>query len=312
MEQQEEPRLQVFLSRSGIASRRKSAELIEDGRVTVNGKVIREPGYRVQPADKVRFDGTSVSPEEEHLYLMLHKPARFISSAHDPEGRPTVMDLVQDSFSQRLFTIGRLDFMSTGLLLLTNDGDFAHSASHPRSGLIKQYTVETKEPIPRELLQEWLEGVRIKGVLYRLEKFQFINPRQVVLHLAEGKNREIRNVFSHGNLKVTRLHRTEFGPLKLGILKEGKFRQLSKAEVENLHREAKKQLRPAKSSPRKSSGSAGRKPGKPGKPGHPSKPGKSGPPEKTGKPGRSENRDGSSRTGRSPGAGRKKGRGGSK
>lgn len=267
MEHQEEPRLQVFLSRSGIASRRKSAELIEEGRVTVNGKVISEPGYRVKHGDKVRFDGTSVSPEEEHLYLMLHKPARFISSAHDPEGRPTVMDLVQDSFPQRLFTIGRLDFMSTGLLLLTNDGEFAHSASHPRSGLIKQYMVETKEPIPRELLQEWLDGIRVKGVLYRLEKFQFVNPKQVILHLAEGKNREIRNVFSHGKLKITRLHRTEFGPLKLGILKEGKFRQLSKAEVETLHREAKKNVRPGTSRPGRKSRPGGRKSGGAGRSG---------------------------------------------
>lgn len=247
----EELRLQVFLSRSGVASRRASADLIRDGRVQVNGKVVTEPGLKVNADDTVRLDGESVTLEEEQIYLMLNKPLKVICSADDPEGRVSVTDIVGASYAQRLFTVGRLDYMTSGLILLTNDGEFANRISHPRSGIIRKYRVETREQIPRDMLEKWKGGTRIRGVLYRLEDFFYESTKVVVLSLREGKNREIRNVFAASDLNVKTLHRIQFGALNLGNLKSGKYRELSKGEIRELIEHAGKNTARPRMKPRR-------------------------------------------------------------
>ncbi len=235
----EELRLQVFLSRSGAASRRSAAEIIKQGRVTVNGKTVLEPGARVETQDNVRLDGKQIGLEEEMVYLMLNKPTKVICSADDPEERVSVYDIVGDSFPVRLFTVGRLDYMTSGLIILTNDGDFTNILSHPGSGIVKQYLVESKEDIPRNMLEDWQSGVRIKGELYRLKAFRFESRRSVILSLVEGKNREIRNVFARYRIEIKHLHRIQYGPVSLGNLKPGKFRELSKDEIHEMLEQAR-------------------------------------------------------------------------
>lgn len=229
-----EIRLQVYLSKSGVASRRAAVKIIQDGRVKVNGKAIHEPGFRVHPEDEVRIDGQGIHLETDSVYIVMNKPVKVICTAHDPEHRISVFDMVGPSFPQRLFTVGRLDYMTSGLLLLTNDGQFAHALSHPRSGVVKRYRVEAKQMIPRTMLEDWKQGVRVRGVLYRLESYQFESQRVVTLNLFEGKNREIRNVFAHGKIDIRSLQRIQYGNLNLGNLKEGRFRELSKHEVQQL------------------------------------------------------------------------------
>ncbi len=227
-------RLQVFLSHSGVASRRSSAEIILAGRVKVNERLITKPGHHVTTADSISVDNLIISPEVEKLYIMLHKPAKVISSAHDPEGRETVIDIVSPSFAKYMFPVGRLDYMSTGLMLLTNDGYFAQHLGHPRSGYTRKYEVQSATKIPRELLMKWQRGINIEGIQYKLTKFQYLNPRKVIVILNEGKNREIRRVFETEHIAITSLHRIQFGSLSLGNLKAGKFREISAGEVKKL------------------------------------------------------------------------------
>jgi 23S rRNA pseudouridine2605 synthase len=234
----EEIRLQVYLSRSGVASRRASAEIIRNGRVRINGQAVTEPGHRVSQGDLVTVDGIAVAPEQDAIYLAINKPAKVICSADDPEGRTSVLDLVADSYPQRLFTVGRLDYMTTGLLILTNDGDFANALSHPRSGVIKKYRVEAKEPVPRDMLEQWKEGVRVRGVKYQLSDFVFEGRKTVLLSLSEGKNREIRNVFASRSINIRSLERVQYGGLSLGNIKPGRFRELSRAEIDALLQQA--------------------------------------------------------------------------
>ena len=227
-------RLQVFLSRSGVASRRSSASIIRSGRVRVNGVTVTEPGYRVGDGVSVMMDGTVLTVEEEKIYLVLNKPYKVISATYDPEGRVTVQDIIEGSFPQRLFLVGRLDYLSTGLIFVTNDGKFANRLGHPRSGYVRKYEVRSKTDISRKMLQDWQQGVRVMGELYRLKDFYYVGAKSVVLSLTEGKNREIRNVFDHYGILVSALHRTQFGALRLGHLKPGKFRTLSNREISML------------------------------------------------------------------------------
>lgn len=224
-------RLHVYLARSGIASRRKSEGLIAAGRVRVNDRVVTEQGTQVGPDDRVYFDGREIHITRQKYYIALNKPAKVLCSNRDPEGRPLAVDLVRTDIPVRMFTVGRLDFMSTGLVFLTNDGEFADAVMHPSSGVEKEYVVETREPVPREMLEEYRQGLRIEGVTYTLKSFDYRNGRKVHLVLEEGKNREIREVFMARKIKVKRLHRVRIGPVKLSGTRPGSYRSLTEKEV---------------------------------------------------------------------------------
>lgn len=228
-------RLQVFLARAGVASRRKSEEIIASGRVQVNGEVITEQGQKVDPElDEVRLDGRPVKPVRNYVYFALHKPQAYLTTNKDPEGRPLAVELIRESFSGRLFSVGRLDFLSTGLIFFTNDGRFGDRVAHPSSEIEKEYLVETRKPIPEELLQRWQKGIEIDGETYQLKEYRYKTPRKIRLTLEEGKNREIRNVFHAHNIPTKRVHRLRIGPITLGDLGPGAYRKLTPAEVESL------------------------------------------------------------------------------
>jgi 23S rRNA pseudouridine2605 synthase len=224
-------RLQVFLARSGVASRRASERLIASAAVTVNGETVTQLGTKVLPDDDVRVDGRRVRIEERNVYVALNKPPRYLCSAGDPEGRPLAGTLLQPHFTERLFSVGRLDFLSSGLIFYTNDGEFARAVAHPSQRVEKEYRVEAQKPIPEELLKQYQDGIVVEGESYRLESYRYKTPRSVRLTLVEGKNREIRRVFAHWRIGVRKIHRIRIGIVQLGELPSGQYRPLTQKEV---------------------------------------------------------------------------------
>ncbi|MDR0998354.1 MAG: rRNA pseudouridine synthase [Treponema sp.] len=230
-------RIQVFLARAGVASRRASEKLILEGRISVNGRPVTVLGEKVLPGDIVCLDGVPVKPEARLRYLALNKPPRYICSSDDPQNRPLALDLLPVEISERLYSIGRLDFLSSGLILFTNDGDFAARVGHPSSEIEKEYLVETTGPIPDTVIEAFAQGINIEGIPYHARAIERTGRKSVKICLVEGKNREIRRIFSHFHLHPRRLQRIRIGPVLLGNLKEGENRPLSGKELEILQEE---------------------------------------------------------------------------
>lgn len=230
-------RLQRWLAACGVASRRASEKYITEGRVTVNGRVVTELGTKVDPErDDVRVDGERARAPQRRMYVALHKPPGVVCTASDPAGRPRAIDLVQ--VPARLFPVGRLDEESEGLLLLTDDGDFAQRVTHPRYEVPKVYRVVVKgEPAPDALakLREgvWLaEGKAAPAEIRILRQTRELTT--LALTLREGKNREVRRMLARVELPVKRLMRVRIGPVILGTLKRGQWRTLTEFEVRAL------------------------------------------------------------------------------
>ena len=223
-------RLQVFLARSGVASRRGGERLIEAGRVTVNGRLVVAQGSKVGPDDRVAVDGREVAATVEPVYLALHKPPGYLCANLDPANRPLARSLLPAA-AGRLFHVGRLDLASQGLILFSNDGQLAVRAAHPRFGVEKEYHVLTDRRVPVAVLEEYRAGCRIGGVTYRLSSYRLGPGARVTLTLAEGRNREIRRVLGKAGLEVRRLTRVRVGPVTLHGLAPGSWRQLTRREV---------------------------------------------------------------------------------
>ena len=223
-------RLQVYLAHAGVASRRAAEKLIAEGRVTVNGRVVNVPGEKVLLSDEVRFDGKAVKPETRFHYIVLNKPPLYITSSSDPQGRALALDLLPPC-PERLYSVGRLDYRSCGLIIFTNDGAFTARVSHPSAEVEKEYLVESTVPIPQEAVDEFSAGVLVEGVLYRAKEIEKTGRKSLRVVLVEGKNREIRRVFSHFRLHPEKLQRIRIGPLLLGDLKEGESRPLTIQEL---------------------------------------------------------------------------------
>jgi 23S rRNA pseudouridine2605 synthase len=223
-------RLNAYLARAGVASRRRADELIKAGRVTVNG----EPGQLntfVESRDRVEVDGRRVEPQRL-AYVLLHKPAGVVTTARDPQGRPTVVDLVDHR--ARVVPVGRLDADTTGALLLTNDGELAHRLAHPRYGVEKTYDVEVEgEPTPEQLAR-LREGVELDDGTTAPAQARRLGPNRLELVLHEGRKRQVKRMCAAVGLPVTRLHRPSYDGLELGGLLPGKWRELTPAEVEQL------------------------------------------------------------------------------
>jgi len=229
-------RLQVYLAHAGIASRRAAEKLITDGRITVNDRVVNTLGEKVISGDDVRFDGKPVKTESRLLYLVLNKPPLYICSSFDPQGRPLALELLPPC-PERLYNIGRLDYRSSGLVIFTNDGNFASIAGHPRAEIEKEYLVESSVPIPDRAVEEFARGVIIDGILYRALSIEKTGKKSLRVVLVEGKNREIRKVFSYYHLHPERLQRIRIGPILIGDLKEGESRPLTEEELSELRRQ---------------------------------------------------------------------------
>ncbi len=230
---QEGVRLQVFLAKAGIGSRRKCEEYISEGRITVNGETVFQQGIRITD-QKVSFDGRAVYPAKKMVYIALNKPVRYLCTSSDPEGRPTAIELVRKAWPGRIYNVGRLDFMSSGLILFTNDGEFTKAVTHPSSGILKTYLVETREDISSDMLDEWKKGVTVDGVKYKIEEYDIKTQKKVSLTLREGRNREIRNLFNSKRFKIKKLHRTRIGNITIRGLKSGEYRFLTETEVKKL------------------------------------------------------------------------------
>lgn len=234
MAEQQGIRLQKFLSQAGVASRRSSEELIVGGRVSINGRPATELGVRVQPTDDVRVDGRRIRPAASQWYA-LHKPRGYMSTRSDPQGRQTLYDLVPPPM-RRLFYVGRLDFDSEGLVLLTNDGDTAHRLLHPRYGVDREYDVELEEQVDDAALEQLRIGVQLDDGRARARTARRRGGRRVVLTLQEGRKREVRRMFAELGYRVIRLRRVRYGPIRLGDLPPGEWRPLDERELDALHR----------------------------------------------------------------------------
>jgi 23S rRNA pseudouridine2605 synthase len=255
-------RLQKVLAQCGLGSRRGCEELIEQGRVQIDRKVVTVLGTRVDPASQeIRVDGVVVRPERR-IYYLLNKPPGVLSTNKDPQGRQRVIDII--SSKERLFTVGRLDRMSEGLILVTNDGALANRLAHPRYGVTKTYRVRVAGSPTRETLEQVRRGVYLDDGKAQVEALRVKNRKagctEMEMVLSEGRNREIRRVLARIGHKVLTLKRIAFGPLRLGKLLPGEYRTLTRSEVRELERVAAApvQRQGNKSSPRPRGGSSGR------------------------------------------------------
>jgi pseudouridine synthase len=233
-------RLQKYLAECGVASRRACEKLITDGLVTVDGVTVTELGTKVDPAvQKVTCDGKFVSPDKK-VWVMLNKPVGVICTSDDPEGRERVLDLVAD-IPGRVYTVGRLDVMSEGLILITNDGDLAHRLMHPRHHIEKKYQVWIDRELTPDEIERMLKGLNCHGEklkALRVEPLRrmIANQPGYTLTLGEGRNRHIRRMMEVLDCKVVRLMRVSVGPLRLDTLRNGEHRELSPSEVAGLRK----------------------------------------------------------------------------
>jgi pseudouridine synthase len=230
-------RLQKVLAQAGIASRRASERIIAAGRVTVNGAVVREMGAQVQPGrDEVAVDGRAVRPKTRR-YVALNKPRGYICSRAADEDRRRIGDLLPKEWSD-LFSVGRLDYLSEGLIFLTNDGDFCLKLTHPRYRITKTYIAIIEGRVQPETLRKFTRGIMSEGEKLQAARARLISANNttsvVELELAEGKNREVRRLFEAENLSVRQLQRVRIGPIKLGALPAGKWRVLTEPEIKSL------------------------------------------------------------------------------
>ncbi len=244
-------RLNKHLAHAGYGSRRHVEELIRDGRVTVDGERVRELGTRVAPGQKVCVDDEPVR-HERLVYWLVNKPRGTICSNHDPAGRPLALDLIPQ-VAQRVYTVGRLDEASEGLLLLTNDGDLAHRLMHPRFGVEKTYLVQVAGFPKKEDLEQLLKGIWLSDGHVRARSVKRLKSQKqstwLRVVLSEGKNREIRRMLARLGHKVLRLRRVALGPVLLGTLESGKARRLSLQELEALRHAAAPHERQEKREP---------------------------------------------------------------
>jgi 23S rRNA pseudouridine2605 synthase len=229
-------RLNKIIADAGVTSRRGADELIESGRVTVDGVIIREMGTKFDPAlVEVMVDGETILRTLSKSYLVLHKPKGVLSTMFDPDGRPSLDDFI-DLRKERLFHVGRLDKDSEGLILLTNDGDLTFRATHPSFGLEKTYIIEFDGVLPQGIDKVLLKGVELEDGMGRVLSYRQISPRWIEVSIHEGRYHIIRRLMEAVGVDVLRLVRTKFGPISLGDTPEGRWRDLNKTELLNLQK----------------------------------------------------------------------------
>ncbi len=230
-------RIAKYLARAGVASRRDCERLIEAGRVSLNGAVIHHPAHLVDETDSVAVDGKRISGAERTMLWRYHKPAGLVTTARDPEGRPTVFSALPKSLP-RVISVGRLDINTEGLLLLTNDGGLARYLEHPAQKFLRVYRVRAHGRVSPQSLEELRRGVTIEGVVYKparcaLDRVQGSN-RWLTMALEEGKNREVKRLLQHAGLRVTRLIRIAYGPFDLGDLEAGAVEEVPARQLSQM------------------------------------------------------------------------------
>lgn len=232
-----EIRLQKYLAEAGVASRRKSEELILAGRVEINGTVRTELGTKVTEKDNVRVDGKEIRPEVKKVYILLNKPSGYVTTSKDQFSRKTVLDLIQ-GVEERIYPVGRLDYETSGLLLLTNDGDFAFKLTHPKHEAEKVYQVKIDGFLDEKVIEKFKKGIRIDDYVTSPAKIKVLEKQKndsiVEITIHEGKNRQVRRMFEEVGITVLKLKRISIGPLSIEGLEEGSWRYLSKNEIKAL------------------------------------------------------------------------------
>ena len=229
-------RLQSYLAKCGVGSRRGCETLITEGRVMVNNKVVMELGTKVNENDIVYVDDVLAEPEERSYYFALNKPRGFVCTNYDPNEKAYARDLIDIPERNLLFNVGRLDKDSQGLIIFTNDGDFANLVMHPSSQIEKEYIVRVDQDIIKKDMDDAYRGL-VKP--YRIKSYNLISKREVSVVLTEGKNREIRNLFALMGYEVKKLTRIRIGRIHLDDLPTGQYRKLTKTEVSSLEKDAK-------------------------------------------------------------------------
>ena len=239
-----EERLQKFLARSGIASRRKSEELITSGKIKVNGQVVTELGIKINPEiDIVEYNGKQIKEENKKIYILLNKPIGYVTTVKDQFKRDTVMELVK-GIKERIVPVGRLDMYTSGALLLSNDGDFINKVTHPKHEIEKTYNATIVGKVTKEDVEKLTKGVEIqddletyvtkpaKVKILKIDEEKNLSRIQITIH--EGKNREVRKMCEAIGKKVIALHRTQIGNIDVKDLQLGKWRYLTEKEIQNL------------------------------------------------------------------------------
>ena len=230
-------RLNKYIADAGICSRRKADELIKNGGVKVNGAVVREPGMQVEGGDVVQVNGKTIEGVGKKIYVAVNKPVGYITSMDDDRDRPTVAELVTD-IPERLFPVGRLDYNTSGLLIMTNDGQLTYTLTHPKHEVYKTYIAKVAGVISEARIAKLRRGVDIGGFITSPASVKVIKqmPRHAIVEISirEGKNRQVRKMFAAVGNKVQQLERVAIGEIKLGRLMEGHYRKLNREEIEYL------------------------------------------------------------------------------
>lgn len=229
--------LNKYISHSGVCSRRDAVGLIKEGKIKINGEVITEPGHKVAPTDEVTFNGKKIYPVSDLVYILLNKPKDYITTTDDPQKRKTVLDLIQNATKERVYPVGRLDRNTSGVLLLTNDGELAQQLTHPSNEIKKVYAVTLNRPLEKKDLEAILKGVELEDGLAQVDVLAYSDPAdktQIGVEIHSGRNRIVRRIFEHLGYEVKNLDRVVFAGLTKKNVNRGKWRFLSEKEVRDL------------------------------------------------------------------------------
>ena len=227
-----------YISHAGVCSRRKADNLVATGFITVNDEVMRDVAYRVQPGDVIAYKEVVIKPEE-HVYILLNKPKGYVTTVADERDRKTVLDLISLPKAARIYPVGRLDRMTTGLLLMTNDGELAQKLSHPSYNMQKKYYAALSIPLPEHKFEKLKKGIRLDDGFIKPDRMAFVEGTkrsEVIVELHSGKNRIIRRMFSEVESRIAHLDRFEYAHLNKKGLKVGEWRYLTKTEVKALYK----------------------------------------------------------------------------
>ncbi len=227
-------RLNKYLAHSGICSRRQAVDIIKSGKVRVNGTVETNPAYEVAPKDLVEYNGKKIRPNRNFVYVIMNKPKNVVTTTSDEKSRKTVLDIIQPKIKERIYPVGRLDRLTTGLLLLTNDGDLAEKLTHPKYGVKKRYHVVLNKPVSSEHLEAIRLGLELEDGIALVDDLDWIvgsDKSEVGIELHIGKNRIVRRIFQHLGYEIIKLDRVFYGGITKKDLPRGWFRHLTPQEV---------------------------------------------------------------------------------
>jgi 23S rRNA pseudouridine2605 synthase len=236
-EVEEKMPLNKYLSHSGISSRRDAVDIIKSGKIKVNEKAITEPGFKISPSDVVTFNGKKISPVKNLVYILINKPKDYITTTEDEKGRKTVLDLIKNATNEKVYPVGRLDRNTSGVLLMTNDGDLTQKLTHPSNEIKKLYAVTLDKPLTKNHFDEILKGVPLEDGIANVDMLAFTDnadKTQIGIELHSGRNRIVRRIFEHFGYDVKNLDRVIFAGLTKKNVERGRWRFLTEKEVRDL------------------------------------------------------------------------------